>query len=163
MTPKRTYLAQNENSYTIKLNSDKTKIVRFNRLERENSNSFDFLGFTFYLGLTRRGAVVPKLKSSGKKLLIKLTRVNLWCKENRNKYSPLALWKTFCSKLRGHIQYYGVSFNYRAVHNFLEKSVEMYFKWINRRSQKKTMNNDKFHLFLIKFPTPKSKISHKLF
>ena len=88
--------------YKLKLNEDKTKIVKFDKSDRESSNSFDFLGFTFYLGLTRRGVVIPKLKSSGKKLRIKLTKVNLWCKENRNKYQLLELWKTFCSKLRGH-------------------------------------------------------------
>jgi len=149
--------------YKLKLNEEKTKIVEFNRFARKTSSSFDFLGFTFYLGLTRRGVVVPKLKSSGKKLRIKLTRVNLWCKENRNKYPLLELWKTFCSKLRGHVQYYGVSFNYIAVRNFIVKSERMFLKWINRRSQKKSMNYDKFNLFLLKFPPPKSKICHKLF
>ncbi len=149
--------------YKLKLNEDKTKIVKFDKLDMENSSSFDFLGFTFYLGLTRRGAVTPKLKSSGKKLRIKLTKVNLWCKENRNKHSLMELWKTFCSKLRGHVQYYGVSFNLKAVHSFLFKSERIFFKWINRRSQRKSMNNDKFKLFTQKYPLPKSKICHKLF
>jgi len=149
--------------YKLKLNEDKTKIIKFNRFEKENSRSFDFLGFTFYLGFTKRGIVVPKLKSSGKKLRIKLTKVNLWCKENRSDYPLQELWKTFCRKLRGHVQYYGVSFNYKAVQCFIFKSVRIFFKWINRRSQKKSMNFDQFALFLLKFPPPKSKICHRLF
>jgi RNA-directed DNA polymerase len=111
--------------YKLKLNEDKTKIIKFNRFEKENSRSFDFLGFTFYLGLTKRGIVVPKLKSSGKKLRNKLTKVNLWCKENRSDYPLLELWETFCRKLRGHVQYYGVSFNYKAVQGFIFKSVRI--------------------------------------
>ncbi len=149
--------------YKLKLNEDKTKIVKFDKSDRENSSSFDFLGFTFYIGLTRRGVAVPKLKSSGKRLRIKLTKVNLWCKENRNKYPLLILWKTFRKKLSGHVQYYGVSFNYEAVHSFLEKAKKTFRKWINRRSQKKSMNWNKFDLFQLKFPLPKSKICHKLF
>jgi len=114
--------------YKLKLNEDKTKIIKFNRFEKENSRSFDFLGFTFYLGFTKRGIVVPKLKSSGKKLRIKLTKVNLWCKENRSDYPLQELWKTFCRKLRGHVQYYGVSFNYKAVQCFIFKSVRIFFQ-----------------------------------
>jgi len=40
--------------YKLKLNEDKTKIIKFNRFEKENSRSFDFLGFTFYLGDQRQ-------------------------------------------------------------------------------------------------------------
>lgn len=159
----RTTLPKRLAKYKLKLNKDKTKIIKFNRFEKNNSSSFDFLGFTFYLGLTKRGIVVPKLKSSGKKLRNKLTKVNLWCKENRSDYPLLELWETFCRKLRGHVQYYGVSFNYKAVQGFIFKSVRIFFKWINRRSQKKSMNFDKFALFLLKFPPPKSKICHRLF
>ncbi len=149
--------------FKLKLNKDKTKIIVFNRFEKENSKSFDFLGFTFYLGLTKSGWVVPIVKSSGKKLRSKLTRVNLWYKENRSSMPLRELWESFCRKLSGHVQYYGISFKYKAVHGFIFKSVRIFFKWINRRSQKKSMNFDKFKLFLLKFPPPKTKIYHKLF
>ncbi len=144
------------------MNKDKTKIIVFNRFEKENSKSFDFLGFTFYLGSTKHGMIVPKLKSCGKKLRSKLTKVNLWCKENHTK--PLReLWKFLCRKLSSHAQYYGVSFNYKAVQGFIFKSVKIFFKWINRRSQRKSMNIDQFRLFLSKFLPPKPKICHRLF
>ncbi len=149
--------------FKLKLNKDKTKIIVFNRFEKENSKSFDFLGFTFYLGLTKRGMAVPKVKSCGKKLRNELTRVNLWCKENRSSMPLRELWKSFCRKLNGHVQYYGVSFNYKAVQGFIFKSVRIFFKWINRRSQKKSMTFDQFRLFLLKFPPPKTKIYHRLF
>ncbi len=107
--------------------------------------------------------VVPKLKSCGKKIRSKLTRVNLWCKENRSTYPLQEFWKSFCRKLRGHVQYYSISFNYKAVQGFILKSVKIFFKWINRRSQRKSMTFDKFALFLSKFPPPKTKIYHRLF
>lgn len=149
--------------YNLKLNSEKTKLVKFNVLERENRGSFDFLGFTFYLGRIRSGATVPKLKSSGKNLRAKLTKVNQWCKHNRNKAPLRELWKTFCSKLKGHIQYYSVSFNYRAVHKFVMRSQRIFLKWLNRRSQKKSMTINQFEQFKQRFLPPAIKICHALF
>lgn len=159
----RSALPKRLSKFKLELNKDKTKTIVFNRFEKENSKSFDFLGFTFYLGLTKNGMVVPKLKSCGKKLRSKLTKVNLWCKQNRNTYPLPELWKSFCRKLRGHAQYYGISFNYKAVQGFILKSVKIFFKWINRRSQRKSMTFEKFALFLLKFPPPKAKIYHRLF
>ncbi|KAA3596157.1 MAG: hypothetical protein D8M57_18380 [Candidatus Scalindua sp. AMX11] len=149
--------------YNLKLNSEKTKLVKFNVLERGIRGSFDFLGFTFYLGRTRSGATVPKLKSSGKKLRAKLTKVNQWCKHNRSKAPLRELWKTFCSKLKGHIQYYSVSFNYRAVHKFVMRSQRIFLKWLNRRSQKKSMTIKQFEKFKQRFLPPAIKICHALF
>ncbi|HMB40371.1 MAG TPA: group II intron reverse transcriptase/maturase [Balneolaceae bacterium] len=159
----RAALPKRLSKFKLKLNKDKTKTLVFNRFEKENSQSFDFLGFTFYLGLTKGGKVVPKLKSSGKKLRSKLSRVNEWCKENRNTVPLPELWESFCRKLAGHVQYYGISFNSKTVQGFILKSVKMFFKWINRRSQRKSMTFEKFALFMLRFPPPKAKIYHRLF
>lgn len=159
----RASLPKRLSKFKLRLNEDKTKTIVFNRFEKENSKSFDFLGFTLYLGLTKSGTVVPKLKSCGKKIRSKLTKVNLWCKENRNTSPLMELWQTFCRKLRGHVQYYGVSFNIKAVQGFILKSVRIFFRWINRRSQRKSMTYEQFSQFLQKFPPPKARICHKLF
>ena len=97
--------------YGLELNEEKTKLISWDKHDRKGSGAFDFLGFTFYLGLSRNGRVIPKLKSSGKKLRVKLSNVNEWCKRYRNEYRLSVLWQRFCSKLRGHVQYYGVSHN----------------------------------------------------
>ncbi|MDP3706086.1 MAG: group II intron maturase-specific domain-containing protein, partial [Legionellaceae bacterium] len=73
-----------------------------------------------------------------------------------------SIWKTFCSKLRGHVQYYGVSFNSKAVGNFLREAEKILFKWLNRRSQRKSFDWAKFHLFKKKHPLPEVKVRHKL-
>jgi hypothetical protein len=46
----RAALPKRLSKFKLKLNKDKTKTLVFNRFEKENSQSFDFLGFTFYLG-----------------------------------------------------------------------------------------------------------------
>ena len=125
--------------------------------------AFDFLGFTFYWGKTRNGKIIPKLKTSGKTMRNKLTKVEAWIKDIRCKRKLKEIWGTFCAKLRGHTQYYGVTFNCRQVQKFFWESTKIFFKWINRRSQKKSFSWEKFEKFLERFPPPKAHICHKLY
>ena len=149
--------------YKLKLNEEKTHVVRFDRHNRKESGVFDFLGFTFYLGLSKTGRTIPKVKSSSKKLRIKLKRVNQWCKENRNQLRLRELWKAFCLKLRGHIQYYGVSFNSHAVDWFVKRAIVLFLKWLNRRSQRRSMTFDQFKQYMSIYPAPKVRVYHKLY
>ena len=149
--------------YKLKLNEDKTHLILFDRTRRKESGVFDFLGFTFYLGLSKQGRTLPKVKSSSKKLRVKLKRVNQWCRENRNKVRLQTLWNTFRTKLRGHIQYYGVSFNARAVDRFVKESVFIFLKWMNRRSQRRSMSYDQFKKYMQVYPLPKARVCHKLY
>lgn len=159
----KTALIKRLAKYKLSLNTDKTHQVKFDKTDRLTSGAFDFLGFTFYLGLTRRGFVIPKLKSCGKRLRVKLKRVNQWCKANRNRYRFRALWKMFCLKLRGHIQYYGISFNASAIYRFIRQALRVFLKWLNRRSQRRSMNYDQFLQFQMAFPAPKVRLYHRLF
>ena len=151
--------------YKLKLNEEKTKLVNFSKGKATQSvkqETFDFLGFTFYLGKSRNGRIIPKVKSYGKRISSKLKKVNDWCKEIRNKYKLPVIWKSFCSKLRGHIQYYGVTFNIKAVESFIWQSAKIMFKWLNRRSQRKSFTWEKYNLFIERNPLPKVKICHTL-
>lgn len=112
--------------------------------------SFEFLGFRFYLGKSLNGVTIPKLKTSGKRFRSKLNRVKAWAKEIRNKKPLGEIWKIFCAKLRGHVQYYGVSFNFKMVAKFLHEARRIIFKWLNRRSQRKSFDWNKFDLFIAK-------------
>lgn len=152
--------------YNLSLNEEKTKMIPFSRKKAEQGipqGTFDFLGFTFYWGKTRKGRIIPKLKTRGKTLNTKLAKVAEWARENRNKAPLKQLWKTFCAKLRGHIQYYGISFNISRVQTFVWGATRVMFKWLNRRSDKKSFTWEKFKLYLEKNPPPEAKICHKLF
>lgn len=152
--------------YKLKLNEEKTKMVKFStRKSRQGikQEGFDFLGFTFYLGRSLTGAVIPKVKTCGKRYRSKLNKVKDWAQQIRNKERQGVIWKTFCSKLRGHVQYYGVSFNSKVVGSFLREATRILFKWLNRRSQRKSFDWEKFNLFIKKHPLPEVKVRHKLF
>ncbi len=158
-------LSQRLDKYKLKLNEEKTKIIPFSRRVLQKGNKqgvFDFLGFTFYWGRTRSGAVIPKLKTSGKRFRSKLTNVNEWSRSVRNKYKLKIIWEMFCTKLQGHISYFGVSFNSRKVTEFVFRAVRILFKWLNNRSQRKSFSWEKFSLFMKAHPLPKIKIYHSL-
>ena len=151
--------------YNLSLNEEKTKIVNFSKAgykSKIKQGGFDFLGFTFYLGKSRRGYIISKVKTSAKRMSSKLKKVNDWCKAIRNKHKLPVIWQKFCIKLEGHIRYYGVSFNSYAIANFLHRAEAIMFKWLNRRSQRKSFTWDKFQLFMDKNPLPKVKIWHSL-
>ena len=152
--------------FKLQLNEEKTKLVSFDMkaaAQGVKQGTFDFLGFTFYLGKARSGLVVPKLKTRAKAMRVKLKRVNKWAKQNRNKRLLKEIWKTFRAKLRGHIQYYGISHNIEKVNTFLYMATKIVFKWLNRRSQRKSFTWEKFKLYMRTNPLPKGKITHKLF
>ena len=159
-------LGKRLSKYGLKLNEEKTKLVPFSKLEAGKGNkqsAFDFLGFTFYLGRSKSGQVIPKVKTIGKRFRSKLKKVNGWCRKIRNQYKLMEIWKRFCIKLAGHIQYYGVSFNSNRVSVFCKHAIQLFFKWINRRSQRRSITWDKFKLFMKKYPPPRARICHRLF
>jgi RNA-directed DNA polymerase len=152
--------------FGLELSEEKTKIVSFNYKEANSGKkqeTFDFLGFTFYIGKSQKGRPIRKVRTAGKRMRSKLKNVNLWCERGRHVGSLLDKWKIFCSKMRGHIQYYSVSFNTDKVQSFVDKSIKIFFKWMNRRSQKKSLNWNEFNRFLKNFPLPKVVVKHRLF
>ena len=162
----RVALQKRLEKFKLQLNEEKTKLVSFDKrlaAKGVEQGTFDFLGFTFYLGNSRRGKVVPKLRTRTKTMRAKLKRVGVWVKEIRNRLPMKEIWKIFVAKLRGHIQYYGVSHNLSWVENFLDRSVRIVFKWLNRRSQRKSFTWDEFNAFLRLNPLPRAIVVHPLF
>jgi hypothetical protein len=151
--------------YKLSLNEQKTRLVDFARPRsgQPRPGVFDFLGFTFYWGRSRNGAPTPKVKTNGKRMRAKLKSVNVWGRTIRSRYPLKHIWSVFCAKLRGHIQYYGVSFNTRAVQTFLMKATRILFKWLNRRSQRRSFNWEQFALFIKAHPLPRATVCHPLF
>lgn len=152
--------------FNLQLNEEKTKLVSFDKRayrRGRKSQVFDFLGLTFYWGRSRKGAVIPQVKTSGKRFRSKLKKVNLWGRKVRNKYPLPVIWGLFCQKLDGHIRYYGVSHNLRAVQRFRHLARRILFKHLNRRSQRKSCNWEQFVRYEKIHPLPKARICQALF
>lgn len=90
--------------FSLKLNEEKTKVVSFSKRLFDKGckkDSFDFLGFTFYLARSRNGGVIVKLKTYLKRIRSKLKNVKYWIKKNRHSAPMKILWQKFCAKLQG--------------------------------------------------------------
>jgi group II intron reverse transcriptase/maturase len=132
--------------FGLELSPDKTKILelgRFAKHNRENRGegkpeTFDFLGFTFYCGENGDGRFFRcKVKTSRKKFRSKVQAMKEWIRENRT--LPVGeLIKKLNQKLKGHYQYYGVTDNTKSVKSFQNIAKWTLFKWLNRRSQKRS-------------------------
>jgi len=156
--------------YGLEIHPEKSRKFSFGRYEKENAdkqnrkpNTFDFLGFTHFCAKTRHGKFKVGRKTSRKKFTAKCKEMNEWLKSVRNSVETKEWWKTLQAKLRGHIQYYGVSENYPGVKSFWQVTVRLAKYWMNRRSQKKTMSWEKFNRYLKKYPLPQPSIVHSFY
>jgi len=151
--------------FSLKVNSKKTQCIEMCKKASRSgrSGTFNFLGFTFYLGPNARGYIIPKVKTDGKKYRKKLKEVNQWCKDNRHLYPLKSLWDQLRVKMRGYIRYYGVSHNSYAVSSFIFRVTRVFFKWINRRSHRKSVTWEQLQRFIRKYPMPPVKVYHRLF
>jgi len=158
-------------TFGLELAPDKTRLLEFGRYAEQNRKNrnegqpetFDFLGFTHYCSKGMKpGWFKLGRKTAKKKQRKKLTEMNLWIKQNRH-LRLKDLIGMLNSKLRGHYQYYGVTGNSGCIADFLFETQKMLFKWLNRRSQRKSYNWVGFNDLLKLFPLARPKIYVKLF
>lgn len=148
--------------FNLEVAEEKTKIIKLNKGNDDDNNSdqdrnsFDFLGFTHYVGKDKNGSKRIKRKTSKKKYKASLLRCKEWIKANRILPTKIFM-KTIRAKIQGHCNYYGITDNRRSVGNFIDECRTLIFKWLNRRSQKRSFDWSKFVLFLKKYPLPKVK------
>lgn len=156
--------------FGLKIKEFKSSTVEFGRMAWQKANkgegkpaTFDFLGFTHYLGTTRKGFFKLGRKTKSKKLREKLKALNLWMKAVRSQATLKEWWPVLKAKLLGHYRYFGVSGNMRELQSFHSQSVSMAYKWVNRRSQKRSYSWKSFASYLRWNPLPRPMIYHNLY
>jgi group II intron reverse transcriptase/maturase len=154
----------------LSLAEDKTRIVEFGRFAAQNREArhqakpetFDFLGFTHYCSKTRDGRFAVKVKTSRKKFIAAIHRQKDWFKAIRTSQIR-TIWKLLALKLLGHYHYYGVSGNFAAIKRYYCSTRLLAFKWLNRRSQKRSWNWKQFENFMSKHPLPKPELHYVVY
>ena len=168
----RQRLEERFRKYGLELAEEKTKILEFGKFATQNRkaegkgkpDTFDFLGFTFYCGMDRKKRFYRcKVKTSKKKLRSKIKSMKEWIKTNR--ILPLEeIIKIVNMKLRGHYQYYGVTDNSKELKNYLAQTKCLLYKWLNRRSGRRSYTWENFNEGLLRtFPLLEPKIRISLF
>ena len=161
------------NKFKLELAEEKTKVLEFGRFARQNRarrgegkpDTFDFLGFTIYCGMDRRKQFFRcKVKTCKKKFRAKVKAMKEWMK-HVGRYMPMKeLFSKLVAKLRGHYQYYGVTDNDKDIYRYFHCVKRIVYKWLNRRSQKRSYTFEAFNEGLLRmFPLPVPKIMVCLF
>ena len=151
--------------FGLELSESKTRIIEFGRFAEDNrdkrgegrTETFDFLGFTHYCSKSVNGKYRVKRKTSRKKLKIKLKAAKTWLRKNMH-MPVIHLIGKLNTKLIGHYRYYGITDNIKMLSNFRYEVIKMMFKVLNRRSQRKSYNQEKFKELLEKYPISRPKI-----
>jgi RNA-directed DNA polymerase len=160
-------LRQRLGKFGLKIAEGKSRVIGFGRNEWEKAQrtgmkvaTFDFLGFTHHCDKTRRGKFKLGRKTSGKRFRQKAKAMNDWLRRVRNQVTLAEWWKVFRLKLAGHYRYYGISGNMQALREFYREASKLAYKWINRRSQKKSFTYAQYCKFKKYNPLPEPKIYH---
>jgi len=144
--------------FELELSAEKTQVIKFTRFETENNNGFTFLGFEFRWGLSRAGKPLMTMRTSKQKFRAALSAILSWIKKDRSRLGTGALLTKVKQKLQGHWNYYGVSGNYEMLSKFHHQVCRLVFKWLNRRTQKKSCNWAGFKGMLSYFKVPRPRI-----
>jgi RNA-directed DNA polymerase len=131
------------------------------KLGEKRPPTFDFLGFTHYVTESRRKRFQVGRKTQGSRVARKLKEVGVRLARLRTSGGQVMM--DYAKRhLRGHIAYFGVSGNSRSLKTYVYRVSRILFKWLNRRSQRRSINWARFGEVL-KTWLPPVRIKHNLY
>lgn len=146
--------------FGLEVAEEKTKTLRFSPRGGPENERFDFLGFEFYWEPDRKGKPRVKRRTATKKWRAGMQGMRAWIRKHR--HDPLkGTLKTLRSKLQGTWNYYGLIGNFRRMRLFYAETERTLFKWLNRRSQRKSMSWQALNRLLERFQIPPPRIVEK--
>jgi RNA-directed DNA polymerase len=130
--------------YGLEIHSEKTRLIEFGRLAEASRavrgegkpETFDFLGFTHICSRTRKNnCFTIRRKTIAKRLRAKLKAVREEIMLRRHEPVPV-LGKWLRSVVQGHLNYYAVPGNKKAIDAFRTEIIKAWHFALKRRSQK---------------------------
>ena len=99
--------------FNLELEDSKSRLIEFGRFAEQNRKAkglgkpetFDFLGFTFFMGKSRKGYPLPKVKTSRKKFEKSLKSFKTWLYANKEQPARM-IDSQLNVKLVGYYRYY---------------------------------------------------------
>ena len=155
-------------SFVLEIEPAKTALLRFGDLapilcKRDGlrrPRTFSFLGFMHYLRVWRNGRITLRRKTEAMRIRRKLTEFGRRLKSMRT--AGARAMQTFTLQhWQGHLQYFGVSGNSRSVSCYAFRVKRLLFKWLNRRSQRRSFTWKHFAAWLATWMPP-PRIVHRL-
>jgi group II intron reverse transcriptase/maturase len=129
--------------FALSLHPDKTRLIEFGRLAATNRKqrglgkpeTFDFLGFTFICGTSRRGKFLLKRKTRRDRIRAKLRVVKEAMRRRMHQPIPQQ-GKWLRQVVIGYFNYHAVPTNFRALMAFRDEITRRWRRILNQRSQK---------------------------
>ena len=154
--------------FSLQVEPTKTSVLRFGahalwtcrRDGRRRPQTFNFLGFTHYVRRTRGGSFALGRKTQRQRFGRKLKEVSVRLSGLRTQ-GGRAMMQYARRHVVGHLQYYAVRGNSRSLRNYVYRVGRLLFKWLNRRSQRRSVNWARFAPHLAKL-LPVPRILHPL-
>lgn len=164
-----TEMQERLSQFGLEVEPSKTVLIRFGSQAAKECGkdgikrpvTFNFLGFTHYVDKSRKGRFVVARKTQGERITKKLKEVGQKLAKLRSQGGK-AMMAYARRHLIGHVAYYAVSGNARQIGNYAYLISRLLFKWLNRRSQRRSCNWAKFRKVLTAW-MPSLRIQHNLY
>jgi hypothetical protein len=157
--------------YGLTIHPDKTRLLAFqppDRSDRSDSSpgsepgTFDFLSFTHFWGLSRKGVWVVKRRTAPSRFRRAIETIAQWCRLNRHR--PLAeQHRTLSQKLRGHFAYYGITGNSEGLRRFRDAVIGLWRQWLSRRRRGRLISWDDVTRLLGQYALPPARVVHSVY
>ena len=158
-------LPKRAEKYGLAVHPDKTRLVYFRprrNPKQEEPGSFDFLGFMHVWSRSLKGSWVIKRRTAKSRFTRALRRVAQWCRAARYVLTVREQHAVLSRKLQGHYGYYGITGNSQALSRFRHEVIGVWRKWLDRRSQRRSMSWKRFTALLAKHPLPPARVVHSV-
>ena len=148
------------NKFGLDVAPEKTRLIRFSRFAVGKERRFQFLGFEFYWEIDRLRRPRVRQMTSIKKQKAIMSGLHQWIKQYRS--CPLRiLMPMFRRKLKGIENYFGVLGNSRSLAQIYKHAVNCLWKWLNRRSQRKSYNWQGMRCMLVFYGVKPLRVSRR--
>jgi len=130
-------------TFALLLHPEKTRLIEFGRFAAPNREkrglgkpeTFNFLGFTFICGKSRKGTFLLQRKTRRDRMRAKLEEVKEQLRRRWHQPIP-EQGKWLGQVVTGHFAYYGVPTNIRALSAFRHHVIDLWRRSLRRRGQK---------------------------
>lgn len=153
-------------TFSLTLHPDKTRMLEFGRFAITNRRrrgegkpeTFEFLGFTHICGRSRRGRAMLLRKTSRKRFQVKLVEIHRILRRRLN-WSIPQMGTYLRAVLRGHVAYYGVPTNSRAIAAFRYALGRIWKRVLERRSERTRVRWDRMRRLIDRW-LPPARVCH---
>jgi RNA-directed DNA polymerase len=147
--------------FGLELHPDKTRLIEFGRFAAQRRaarglgkpETFDFLGFTHICGKGRSGSFWLRRTTVSKRLRAKLKQIKDQLKRRRHLPIP-EQGRWLASVVRGHLAYYAVPGNARAINAFRVQIGRHWLRALRRRSQRHRLSWERMDRLIARWLPP---------